>query len=116
MEFTDEVYTGNGGSISVDTINEISYSICEIEYSLNLQTYKGTGFFMNINSQKLNYFKEILSDHFLITNCHVIEPKVIFLKKDIKIKIQNEKTFTIKLDSNQRIIKCYKKPVDITII
>lgn len=52
----------------------------------------------------------------LITNYHNITQNLVDLKKEIIIQIENQKEIKIKLDKNQRFIKCIKKPIDITIM
>ena len=77
-------------------------SICKIMVKIKNKAYYGTGFFMNIsNSQK-----------YLITNYHIINPNVI--NNDIIIEIHNNKK--MKLNINNRVIKYFPEPKDITII
>jgi len=54
---------------------------------------------------------------FLVTNCHVIPEEIINSKQYIEIDIEyNNEKREIQLDKDQRFIKCFPKPIDITII
>ena len=98
----DQVYTGHL-SIPLKVAEEIKQSICKIiiHYNNN-KTQFGTGFFINFSdSLKL-----------LITNYHVINPKLMNLY--IEIQIWNQKSML--LNCNERYIKFIKKPGDIIAI
>ena len=82
--------------------NKTLKSICKITVKTKKGTYYGTGFFMDISDSK----------KYLLTNYHIINPNVI--NNDIEIEIHNNKT--LKLNKNNRDIKYYPKPKDITII
>ena len=72
----------------------------------------GTGFFIKLKLK--NKIK-----HFLITCHHVIEKNFVKEKKVITFyygKVNKEKKLEIKLDKNKRYIRCFDKPIDITLI
>ena len=97
-------------SVSLNTLNETSKSICKIIIEFNNKIINGTGFFMKFkdgNNQKR---------YCLITNYHIIPQEMVNLKITIKIKLFNGKEINIELDSKQRFIKCLKKPIDISAI
>ena len=55
--------------------------------------------------------------HFLVTNFHVISNDIINNKQEIEIDIEyNNEKRTIQLDNKKRFIRCFPKPIDITII
>ena len=89
----DELFTGHK-PIPIKIANKIMNSICKITVEINGKISSGTGFFMNI-SDKLKY---------LITNYHIINPKLINV--NIEIEIWNNKK--IKLNLHNRIIKISK--------
>ena len=97
----DELFTGHK-PIPIKIANKIMNSICKITVEINGKISSGTGFFMNI-SDKLKY---------LITNYHIINPKLINV--NIEIEIWNNKK--IKLNLHNRIIKYSQKPIDISAI
>ena len=97
----DEIYTGHRG-VPISIINKVFNSICKIIIKKGERTAFGTGFFMKV-SDLLKY---------LITNYHNINPTVI--NNHIEIEIWNKKR--IKLTPDERIIKYFEKPKDITII
>ena len=97
----DEIYTGHRG-VPISIINKVFNSICKIIIKKGERTAFGTGFFMKV-SDLLKY---------LITNYHNINPTVI--NNHIEIEIWNKKR--IKLTADERIIKYFEKPKDITII
>ena len=61
-------------------------------------------------------YKENKKYECLLTNNHVIDEKLINNKSKIKIEINNNSKYQINLDASNRFIKCFKKPIDITII
>ena len=98
----DEVCTGHK-PIPMKIANKVMKSICKITIrDKNGQILYGTGFFMNI-SNSLKY---------LITNYHIINPKMI--NNNIEIEIWNQEI--MKLNLNNRYTKYLEKPKDITII
>jgi len=95
--------------ITPDYIKEFSKSLCKIIIGNKI----GSGFFMK--SKIKNDFKKKAC--FLITNCHVISDDMINSKQYIEIDIEyNNEKREIQLDNEQRFIKCFPKPIDITII
>lgn len=95
--------------ITPDYMKHLYNSICKILFKHT----RGSGFFMKTKVKiKL---KNIT--HFLITNSHIITENMINKKETITIFLENinEKREII-LDNEKRLIKCFKKPVDITII
>ena len=97
----EEIYTGHRG-VPISIINKVFNSICKIIIKKGERTAFGTGFFMKV-SDLLKY---------LITNYHNINPTVI--NNHIEIEIWNKKR--ILLNQNNRIIKYFERPKDITII
>ena len=77
-------------------------SICKITLKTEKEIIYGTGFFMNFHDSK----------KYLITNYHIIYKEMI--NNDIIIEIYNNKT--MKLNMNNREVKYYERPIDITII
>ena len=105
----DEQDTKHAKKIPIRKINKASKSICKIIMKGkggNGVVY-GTGFFMYIieENKKLEC---------LITNYHNINEKIINIT--IKIQINNNNEYKIKLDNSIRYIKFFKRPIDITII
>ena len=95
--------------ITPDYIKEFGKSLCKIIIGNKI----GSGFFMK--SKIKNDFKK--KARFLITNCHVISDEMINSKQYIEIDIEyNNEKREIQLDNEQRFIKCFPKPIDITII
>ncbi len=89
--------------VSMKIANKVLNSICKIIITEknNIKNY-GTGFFM----------LAIDSGKYLITNYHIISQKI--LNEDIEIEINNNKK--MKLLFNNRDIKYFPKPIDITLI
>ena len=90
--------------IQLDIQNEIAKSICKIIIKIKgkKDNVYGTGFFMNISD----------SLHYLITNYHVINENI--KNENIEIEIYNKKK--MKLNLNNRNIKYFPRPKDITLI
>ena len=89
-------------SVPVDIIIKARQSICKIIIKSNTGVIYGTGFFMMLSA----------TEKYLITNNHVISQNNI--NDDIEIEIHNQETK--KLNLNNREIKYFPKPKDITII
>ena len=107
-EAEDEVSSKYSSSIPETASSKIFNSIVRIEFN----GFIGTGFLIQIKT-KLKLIK------FLLTCNHVIEQKYVDSKTKIKIFYGNknyEESTDIILDKNQRFIKCFEKPIDITII
>ena len=108
----DEGYPGFGRKVPLNMVNKVAQSICKLtikEENKNIVN-SGTGFFMFINfeQKRLNC---------LVTNYHIIQQDLVDSKKIILIQIEKDnKEIEIQLDNNKRFIKCFKKPIDITII
>ena len=86
-------------------------SIARIEYKINEQNNNGTGFFMKIDINKKIY-------NIFITCYHLIPQELVNEKKIINIfygKFGKEKKIKIKLDKQNRFIKCFED-LDSTII
>ena len=97
----DEISTGHKQidiNIALKAMKSI-YNITAVYY--NGKNF-GTGFFMKI-SDSLKY---------LITNCHILNPKLI--NKNIKIEWYNKKIIILNLDEYK--VKYMEKPKDITAI
>ena len=89
-------------SVQINIINKAIKSVCKIIIKSNPEDIYATGFFMKVSDTK----------KYLITNNHVISKKNI--KDDIEIEIYNQKK--MKLNLNNRMIKFFPFPKDITII
>ena len=96
-----ESFTGHP-PIPLSLINEAKKSICKVIINTNIGLVMGTGFFMKIYNSR----------RYLITNNHVISSDLD--NQDIEIEIYNHKKFELNL--NNRIIKFFPKPKDITLI
>ena len=88
--------------IPISIMNKALKSICKITVKTNKGIIFGNGFFMNIDNSK----------RYLITSNHIISQKVIY--DEILIEIHNHKI--MKLNMNNREIKYFASPKDITII
>ena len=107
-EGENEVSSKYSSSIPESASNKIFDSIVRIEFN----GFIGTGFLIQIKT-KLKLIR------FLLTCNHVIEQKHVDSKTKIKIfygNKLNESYTEIILDNNQRFIKCFEQPIDITII
>ena len=107
----DEGYPGFGRKVSLNMVNKVAQSICKITLKENNNIKNiGTGFFMIVNLDEKNL-------NCLITNYHIISQDLVDKKESILVQIEKEnKEIKILLDTNKRFIKCFKKPIDITII
>ena len=87
-------------------------SIVKINFTVNEETLIGTGFFLRLNfSNKIKKY--------LVTCYHIIKEKFVDEKIVIHFyhgELNKEKRFEIKLDENERYIKCFDKPIDVTLI
>ena len=105
----DEQDTKHSKKLQIKKIMKASKCICKIILGLEKDNKAfGTGFFMYI-------FKEGKKHECLVTNYHVINENLVNSKSIIEIQINNN-IHRIKLDDSNRYIKCFKKPIDITII
>ena len=96
--------TRKKGSVSVEQIKKVSRAICKIV--LKETKENSTGFFLNISP----------SFNCLLTNYHVISQDKV--NSNCVIQIENDSGICIelKLDQKERFIKCFDKPIDITVI
>ena len=100
----DEQYTEHAKKMPINQIIQFAPSICKIFTKKSV----ATGFFMKIKKKKEYCF--------LITNFHVISQQDVNSRLTILITLENGKIISIKLEDDKRIIKCFDKPIDITII
>ena len=99
-----EVDARGSPKVPLDNYNESSKGVCKLiikEFNQN-----ATGFFLS----------DILKNKYLITNYHVISEYIVCSNVTIIIEIYNKKKYELKLNKNERYIKAYKDPEDITII
>ena len=104
----DEVDTNHAASVSETSSNTLYDAIVRIEFN----NKRATGFFIKFNVKGEQLF-------FLFTNYHVITQDIVDSKTIIDIYygiITNETKKSIKLDTNERFIKCFDKPKDVTSI
>ena len=109
----DQVDTKHATAIPESSSEKLYNSIVKINVYLNEKDIRiGTGFFISpIINKKIRYF--------LMTCHHVIKEEFVKKKKFITLyygKSKEEKKFEIKLDRDKRYIKCFKKPLDVTLI
>ena len=102
-EEEDEQDTGHAKKMPLGQINKFAPSVCKISIGESV----ATGFFLKIKKKKEYYF--------LVTNFHVISQQNVNSRLVILITLENKKEINIKLEDDKRIIKCYDKPIDITI-
>ena len=98
QDIIPEKYIGHNIPVPIEITIKAMKSICKI----TIENDFGTGFFMKIYD----------NGKYLITNHHVIFPEII--NKDIIIEIHNHRE--MKLNFNDRVIKYFPKPKDITMI
>ena len=103
----EEMHCGVAKAIPLKKVFELMKSIFKIEYYLDNKKYVGTGFFMEL----LDIGKNVL-----VTNHHIITQRVIDEQIEISLILENDKEIRIKLDKNKRLIKCFNRPIDATII
>ena len=97
-----EMLIGDNIPVPVEISNKAMKSICKITIIKYPKNIYGTGFFMKISDNQ----------EYLITNNHIISQENI--NDYIEIEIYNHKI--IKLNLNNRDIKYYPRPKDITMI
>ena len=107
----DQADTKHAPAIPESSSEKLCNSIVKINIDLNEKDIKvGTGFFISpVINKKIRYFLMICQ--------HVIKEE--FVEKNIRLyygKSKEEKKIEIKLDRNKRYIKCFKKPLDITLV
>lgn len=81
----------------------------KLAFKIKIEKETGTGFLLNIKIDK----KAIKC---LFTVHHVITKDAVIKKKDIEIENEENMRASIQLDSEQRFIKCYDEPYDVTIV
>ena len=111
-EIIEEGNTNNAPPISERVSKKLYKSIFRISFTYNGKNIIGTGFFI-----KLNLKNEMKL--FLMTCFHIIQKKLVDEKMTITLyygEFDNEKEFSINLDKNERYIKCFDRPVDVTLI
>ena len=90
----------------VDTLLDVSNSLCKIETS----KYEGNGFFIKINKNEKNYF-------YLMSNEHIISKKIIEKKETISITYKRNKKIEIELDKDKRYIRDFRDmKIDATVV
>ena len=102
----NEVDTKHAATIPESVTDRLFNSIFRIE----MENIKGTGFFIEI--------KEI-KGFFMFTNYHLINQTLVDSKALIPVyygKKDNEIKKVIKLDKDERFIKCFDESIDITVI
>ena len=109
----DQADTKHAPAIPESSSEKLYNSIVKINIDLNEKDIKvGTGFFISpVINKKIRYF--------LMTCQHVIKEEFVKKKKKIRLyygKIKEEKKFEIELDRNKRYIKCFQKPLDVTVV
>ena len=104
----EEVKKLHAGSVPVENINLSSECICKIVIDLKDLKDKvlATGFFIDIYPS----FK------CLITNFHVISQDMVNSNTVIKILDHKGLEERLKLNKDDRYIKCFDRPIDITVI
>ena len=96
-----ELFTGHM-FVPIEITNKVLKSVCKITVKNQGKANYGTGFFINLYDSK----------KYLLTNHHIISNEI--KKEDIVLEIHNHKTMNLEL--NNRYIKYFPKPKDITII
>ena len=98
----NEMLIGDNIPVPLDITDQTKKSICKIIIKKYPQNIYGTGFFMKISDNQ----------EYLFTNNHIISQDNI--NDDIEIEIYNHKK--MKLNLNNRNIRYFPKPKDITMI
>ena len=94
--------------IELYILNEEINSVCKIITSKDNNKETGTGFFLDLS--------DIIGRKCLLTNYHVIEKESVKKQYPIIIKFENKREIPIKLNKENRYIKYFERPKDITII
>ena len=99
-----EINAGGAPRVPLDIYNESAKGVCKL---IIKELYKNaTGFFLT----------DVSGNKFLVTNNHVISKDIVDSNMTIIIEIYNKQKYELKLNKNQRDIKTYENPIDITII
>jgi len=108
-----EKSTNHAAPIPESCSDKLYNSIVRINFTLDGNNFiNGTGFFIKIRLKEKIY-------QFLITCNHIINESIVMEKMVVKLyygKINKEIKLEIKLDRNERYIKCLDKPVDVTLV
>ena len=107
-EIKEEGITNNAPPIAERTSKKLYNSI----FRISIRNIIGTGFFIKLNLKNETKL-------FLMTCCHIIEEQYVNEKLTITLyygEYDNEKEFKIKLDKKERFIKCFDRPVDVTLV
>lgn len=110
-QIQDEVDTKHAPQIPKSALKKIFNSIAKIKINFGKKEFYGTAFFLRTKIKNEDYY-------FLVTNYHIIGQDQVNSKALITIYYgdkNNKKEKLINLD-RKRFIKCYDKPIDITII
>ena len=105
------------GTINVSLIqervsNKLFNSIVRTDFEVDNKKFIGTGFFIKFSlKNKIKHF--LMACHDIIQEKFVIEKRFITLYYG---KYNEKEKFEIKLDRDNRYIKCFDKPVEITLI
>ena len=97
-----EMLMENHIALPINLVGKALKSVCKIIIKNNPQNILGTGFFMKISD----------SQKYLITNYHIISEDMV--NKEIEIEFYNQEK--MKLNFNNRDVKYFPKPKDITMI
>ena len=100
----NEIDAGGPKRIPLENYNESSKAVCKI--ILERIKLNATGFF----------FQDSQKNYFLITNYHVISPKILEENPIISVEIYNKKLLEINLKEYQKHIQFFEAPLDITLI
>lgn len=103
--FQNERDTGISGRVSIDTINQNAQSVCKI--IVNNGT--GSGFFLKFNAGLKTY-------KCLVTNEHVITKNLVDYNYQITVITEKGNQYGISLNKNSRFIRCFPRPIDITVV
>ena len=103
--FQNERDTGISGRVSIDTINQNAQSICKIITNNG----PGSGFFLKFNAGLKTY-------KCLVTNEHVITKNLVDYNYQITVITEKGNQYGISLNKNSRFIRCFPRPIDITVV
>ena len=107
-----ECNTNNAPPISERMSKNLYNSISRINVEYKGENIIGTGFFIKFNLKNETKL-------FLATCYHIIQKKFVDEKITITLyygKFGKEKKINIKLDKNKRLIKCFDRQIDVTLI
>ena len=111
-EIKEEGITNNAPPISEKASKKLYNSIFRISIKHNEGNIIGTGFLIKLNLKNETKL-------FLMTCYHIIQEQYVDEKLTITLyygEYDNEKEFKIKLDKKERFIKCFDRPVDVTLV